>query len=60
MKSFVIIIFVVFVLLTIQAMPIFANETAQKANSMLKTAAEHFTKGEYKQAITFYDKILQI
>lgn len=59
MKSFVIIIFVVFVLLTIQAVPIFANETTQKANSMLKTAAEHFTKGEYKEAITFYDKILQ-
>ncbi len=59
MKSFVIIIFAVFALLAINAASAFADETVDAVNSMYKTAAKHFTKGEYKEAISLYDKILQ-
>jgi len=58
MKSFVIMIIVV-ALLTIHAAPVLADTVAQTANSMYKSAAKHFAKGEYKQAISLYDKILQ-
>lgn len=59
MKSFVIIIFVVFSLLIINVGKVFADDSAKSADSMYKAAAKHFTKGEYKQAISIYDKILQ-
>ncbi|MGI0004447.1 MAG: matrixin family metalloprotease [Candidatus Nitrosotenuis sp.] len=59
MRSVVIIIFVFFVLLIINTAQVFADDDAKLADTLYKTAAKHFTKGEYKQAISLYDKILQ-
>ncbi|MGQ0605879.1 MAG: matrixin family metalloprotease [Candidatus Nitrosotenuis sp.] len=59
MKYFVITIFLAFVLLSIQVVPIFANDIAENANILYKNAAKHFVKGQYKEAITVYDKILK-
>lgn len=59
MKYFVIMTFVVFTLLTIQITPIFADEIAKEANTMYKKASSHFVKGQYKEAIVLYDKILK-
>ena len=59
MKYFVIMIFVVFTLITIQTEPIFADEVAKQANIAYKEAAKHFVKGQYKEAIVLYDKILK-
>ena len=59
MKYFVIMTFVVFMLLTIQITPIFADDVAKQANTMYKEASRHFVKGQYKEAIVLYDKILK-
>ncbi|WP_100181974.1 M57 family metalloprotease [Candidatus Nitrosotenuis aquarius] len=59
MKYFVIMIFVVFTLITIQTEPTFADEVAKQANIAYKEAAKHFVKGQYKEAIVLYDKILK-
>ncbi|MBM3904669.1 MAG: matrixin family metalloprotease [Thaumarchaeota archaeon] len=59
MKYFVIMIFVVFTLIIIQAGPIFADEVTKQANIVYKEAAKHFVKGQYKEAIVLYDKILK-
>ena len=59
MNSLVIFIFVAFALLTIGAAPVFADDDSKAADAMYKTAAKHFAKGEYTQAIALYDKILQ-
>jgi hypothetical protein len=59
MKYFVIMTFVVFILITIQITPIFADEVAKEANIAYKEASKHFVKGQYKEAIVLYDKILK-
>ncbi len=59
MKYFVIMTFVVFMLLTIQIAPIFADDVAKQANAMFKEASRHFVKGQYREAIVLYDKILK-
>jgi hypothetical protein len=59
MKYFVIMTFVAFMLLTIQITPIFADEIAKEANTTYKKASSHFVKGQYKEAIVLYDKILK-
>ncbi|MEM2160182.1 MAG: M57 family metalloprotease [Candidatus Nitrosotenuis sp.] len=59
MKCFVIMIFVAFVLLIIQTSPIFADDNAE-ANALYKKASMHFASGQYKEAISLYDKILKI
>lgn len=59
MKYFVIMTFVVFILITIQITPIFADEIAKEANIAYKEASKHFVKGQYKEAIVLYDKILK-
>lgn len=59
MRYFVIMIFAVFTLLIIQIAPIFADEIAKEANTIYKKASSHFVKGQYKNAIILYDKILK-
>lgn len=45
---------------SIHVIPIFADEKFDKANAMYVDAAKYFAKGQYKEAISTYDKILQI
>ena len=58
MKYFVIMT-LVFALLIVQVAPVFASEPAKEANTMYKDASKHFAKGQYKEAVTLYDKILK-
>lgn len=60
MKSFIIIIFVVFVLLIAQLPPVLADAKLDRANAMYKEAAQHFVKGEYRQAVAKYEGILKL
>jgi hypothetical protein len=59
MKYFVITIFLAFIVLSIHVIPIFADDIAKNANISYKAAAKYFAKGQYKEAITLYDKILK-
>ena len=59
MKYFVIMIFAVFALLIIQNATIFADNTAKETEMAYKQAGTYFVKGQYKEAITLYDKILK-
>lgn len=59
MKICVIIIFVAFVV-GIHAVPAFADEKSDKANAMYADAAKYFAKGQYKEAVSTYEKILQM
>ena len=57
MKYFVITIFLCLIFTcTVSA---FADDTTKNANELYKKAAKHFVKGQYKEAITSYDKILK-
>lgn len=58
MKICIIIIIVAFVF-SVHTIPIFADEKSDKANAMYVDAAKYFAKGQYKEAITQYDKILK-
>ena len=53
-----------FAIIIISSSYIFANDvfaqTEQDLNELLDDAREHFEKGEYRQAITIYDQILEI
>jgi tetratricopeptide (TPR) repeat protein len=53
-----------FAIIIISSSYIFANDvfaqTEQDLNELLDDAREHFQKGEYRQAITIYDQILEI
>ena len=60
MKYFVFMIFGLFTLLITQAGIVLAEDPAMEAKSLFKDASTHFTKGEYKEAISLYDKILKI
>jgi tetratricopeptide (TPR) repeat protein len=57
MKICVIIIIVAFVFIHI--IPIFADEKSDRANAMYGDATKYFAKGQYKEAVTLYSKILQ-
>ncbi|HSA98851.1 MAG TPA: tetratricopeptide repeat protein, partial [Candidatus Nitrosotenuis sp.] len=59
MKICVIIIFVAFVV-GIHAVPAFADEKSDRANAMYADAAKYFAKGQYKEAVSTYEKILQM
>ena len=48
-----------FVLYFTHITPVFADERSDIAYSMYKDAAKYFVKGQYKEAISIYDKILQ-
>ena len=58
MKIFCI-LFVILTSLTITSESVFA-QTAKDPEIMFNLAKEHFVNGEYKQAITVYDEILEI
>ena len=53
-----------FVIIIISSSYFFDNDvfaqTEKKVKELLDNAKEHFQKGEYKQAITIYDQILEI